>query len=215
MAMNIPTPKQVAFASTSRGVSTSEISGTEVSSESPLPARESDETPKAQDPQYTLAELLLRLAIVFIPMIIVSTFLLLLLVLPRPWRVNFKDNGTEELPVNLTMVSNNAYYTSISPGKVSVVSGWASHAAFFVMPYFLVLFSYCVAREVALKRPAAEAIDNTREIHDLLHSLLTGAWKETWTWIKFIRQGKRYEAVNNLRALHLAAVGMMISLSFA
>jgi hypothetical protein len=83
------------------------------------------------------------------------------------------------------------------------------------MPYFMVLFSYCVAREVALKRPPAETINNTREIHDLLHGLLTGVWKDTFTWVKFTWQGRRHESVDSVRALHLAAIGMMISLFFA
>jgi hypothetical protein len=113
------------------------------------------------------------------------------------------------------MVSNSSYYTFIGQAWVSIVSGWASHAAFFVMPYFMILFSYCVAREIALQRPAVETINNTREIHDLLHGLFTGAWKDTLTWVKFTWQGKRYETMDRVRALHLAAVGMIISLFFA
>jgi hypothetical protein len=196
--------------------STSEISGPKTPNEPPLVGRGSDENPEPPaSERYTTKDLLIRLAFIFFPMVIVSIFLLVLLVIPQGWRVYFEDNGTTELPVNFTMVSNNSYYTSISQGRVSIVSGWASHAAFFVMPYFMILFSYCVAREVALKRPAAETINNTREIHDLLHGLLTGAWKDTLTWVKFTWQGKRHETVDHIRALHLAAVGMIISLFFA
>jgi hypothetical protein len=206
----------MAAASTGVSGSTSEISGPKTSNEPPLVGRGSDESPEPPaSERYTTKDLLIRLAIIFFPMVIVSTFLLVLLVIPQGWRVYFKDNGTNELPVNLTMISNNSYYTSISQGRVSVVSGWASHAASFVMPYFMVLFSYCVAREVALKRPPAETINNTREIHDLLHGLLTGVWKDTFTWVKFTWQGRRHESVDSVRALHLAAIGMMISLFFA
>jgi hypothetical protein len=206
----------MATASTGVSGSTSEISGPKTSNEPPLVCRGNEENPEPPiSERYTTKDLLIRLAIIFFPMIIVSTFLLVLLVIPQGWRVYFKDNSTPELPVDLTMVSKSSYYTSISQGRVSVVSGWASHAAFFVMPYFMILFSYCVAREVALKRPPPETINNTREIHDLLHGLLTGAWKDTLTWVKFTWQGKRHEAVDGVRALHLAAIGMMISLFFA
>ena len=206
----------MAAASTGVSGSTSEISGPKTSNEPPLVGKGSEENPRPPTSErYTTKDLLIRLAIIFFPMVIVSIFLLVLLVIPQGWRVYFKDNGTNELPVNLTMISNNSYYTSISQGRVSVVSGWASHAASFVMPYFMVLFSYCVAREVALKRPPAETINNTREIHDLLHGLLTGVWKDTFTWVKFTWQGRRHESVDSVRALHLAAIGMMISLFFA
>jgi hypothetical protein len=148
-------------------------------------------------------------------MIIVSIALLTLLVFRTPWRIRFTNNGSNELPVNLTLVASNAYYTDISQGSVSLVSGWASHAATFVMPYFMILFSYCVAREVALRRPTEETINNTREIHDLLHGLLKGVWKDTWAWFKFTFQGRRPGMVDNVRALHMAAVGMIISCFFA
>ena len=147
-------------------------------------------------------------------MVIVSLVLLVFLFLHDPWHVRFQDNGTNELPVNLTRVSNDSYYTTISPGKVSLISGWASQAALFVMPYFMILFSFCVAREVAFERPAADTINNTRELHDLLHGLLKGTWKDIWAWVKFIYRGKRSQRVDDVRALHLAAVGMIISLLF-
>jgi peptidoglycan biosynthesis protein MviN/MurJ (putative lipid II flippase) len=181
--------------------STSEISGPKTFNEPPLVGRGSDENPEPRaSERYTTKDLLIRLAIIFFPMIIVSTFLLVLLVIPQGWRVFFEDIGTTELPVNFTMVSNNSYYTSISQGRVSIVSGWASHAAFFVTPYFMILFSYCVAHEVALERPAAETINNTREIYDLLHGLLTGAWKDTLTWVKFTWHSKRLETLDGVLA---------------
>jgi hypothetical protein len=187
------------------------MSGPKPSNESPLLGRESNEFPQLPEPQrYTLRDMLLILAILCLPMVIVSLVLLVFLFIHHPWRVRFQDNGTTELPVDFTMVSKDSYYTEISPGKVSLISGWASHAALFVMPYFMILFSFCVAREVAFKRPASEIIDNTREIHDLLHGLLKGVWKDIWAWVKFICQGKRSKRADNVRALHLAAVGMII-----
>ena len=214
MATTIPPPKQVVFAITDVGGSTSEISRPKSSNESPPLGRASEEIPEPPE-RYSIKDLLLLLAILFCPMFIVSTILLVFLFIPTTWRVIFTANGTSELPVNLTRVSNNSYYTTVSQGKVSLVSSWASHSSVFVMPYFMVLFSYCVAREVALRRPAEETINNTREIYDLLHGLLKGAWKEIWAWVKFTYQGKRPEIVDDLRALHLTAVGMLISLLFA
>ncbi len=207
MTTIIAPSKQVAFASTS------EISGPKSSNESPQLARESDEIPGPE--RYSTKDLLLLLTLFFAPMIIVSIALLTLLVFRTPWRIRFTNNGSNELPVNLTLVASNAYYTDISQGSVSLVSGWASHAATFVMPYFMILFSYCVAREVALRRPTEETINNTREIHDLLHGLLKGVWKDTWAWFKFTFQGRRPGMVDNVRALHMAAVGMIISCFFA
>jgi hypothetical protein len=210
MATIIAPPKQVALASTS------EISGPKSSNESPQVARESEEVPSSPGPErYNTKDLLLLLTLFFGPMIIVSIALLTLLVFRTRWHIRFnQDDGSNELPIDLTMVSNDSYYTEISQGKVSLVSGWASHAAIFVMPYFMILFSYCVAREVALKRPTEETINNTREIHDLLYGLLKGVWKDTWAWFKFTFQERRSETVDNVRALHLAAVGMMISCFF-
>ena len=213
MATTIPPPKQV-FAIAGVGRSTSEISRPKSSNESPPSGKANEEIPELPE-GYSIKDLLLLLAILFCPMFIVSIVFLVLLLFPSIWNIVFRNNGTNELPVDLTRVSNDSYYTTISQGKVSLVSSWASHTSVFVMPYFMVLFSYCVAREVALRRPAAETINNTPEIYDLLHGLLKGAWKETWAWVKFTYQGKRPETVDNLRALHLAAVGMLTSLLFA
>ena len=79
----------------------------------------------------------------------------------------------------------------------------------------MILFSYFVAREVALKRPSVETIDGTREIRDLLQSLLKEGWKEIWTWFKFSFQGERPVTAIEDRAVNVAAVGLIISLLFA
>ena len=172
MATAIPPPEQVALGSSS------DITGPKPSNESPLLGMESNEFSQTPEPRrYTLKDMMLLLAILCLPMVIVSLVLLVFLFIHGLWGVRFQDNGTNELPVNLTRFSNDSYYTTISPGKVSLVSGWASQAALFVMPYFMILFSFCVAREVAFKRPAAETINSTWELHDLLHGLLRGHGK--------------------------------------
>ena len=160
-----------------------EINSAKLANESSSSGQNDEEKPGPRE-RYKLRDLFLVLSILFFSMLAIS-LLLLAFLFWSSLHIVFEDNGTPELPVNLSRVSNSSYYTVIGPSRVALVSGWASHASFFVMPYFMILFSYFVAREVALKRPSVETIDGTREMHDLLQSLLKGAWREIWTWFKF------------------------------
>jgi hypothetical protein len=210
MATIVTPIKQAIHSITDVDATTTEANGPNKSPQSSEDGLGTSKSPKRD----SIIDLLLLLSILFVPMLAISLVLLAFMFFSAE-RVVFENNGTPELPVNFVNVANDSYYTLIGPSKVALVSGWASHASFFVMPYFMILFSYCVAREVALNRPPVATIDKTQEIHDLLQGLLKGAWKEIWAWIKFTYQGKRSETPDDVRAVNLAAVGMMISFLFA
>lgn len=92
-------------------------------------------------------DLLLTFAMLFVPMLGIA-LILLAFVFYTHKRVKFRDNGTAALPVNLAFVSNRSYYTSIGATKFVLVSSWASTASQFVIPPFMLLFSFFVAREI-------------------------------------------------------------------
>lgn len=209
MATAIEPPKQVTIVTADVDRTSSERNETE---KIPPSGQASRDVPKAPE-RYSMKDLLLLLGIIFLPMLAISLILLAFTFFAR-FHITFNTNGTSELPVDHSSASKYSYYTTIGQSKVSLVSSWASHASQFVMPFFMVLFSFCVAREVSGNRPRQETIENTKEIHDLLHSLLKGVWKELWPWFKFTYQGKRAKTPDDLRALHLAALGIMISFLF-
>lgn len=154
-------------------------------------------------------DLLLAFPMLFVPMLAMA-LTLLASVYYTPKRVKSPDNGTVPLPVDLTSVSNNSYYTMIGPSKFVLVSSWASTAAQFVIPPFMPLFSFFVARETTLQQNKAST---PKEVPDLLQGLLKGSWPEIWRWMK--STFRRETTSSELRPVHVAAVGALAARFFA
>jgi hypothetical protein len=78
-------------------------------------------------------------------------------------RVTFNEHGTRALPVNLSSISNSSYFTSIRATKFVLVSSWASTVSQFVIPPFMLPFSFFIAREITRQCDAPSTI---QEISD-------------------------------------------------
>jgi hypothetical protein len=125
--------------------------------------------------------------------------------------VTFKEHGTTALPANQSSVSHSSYYTSVDATEFVLVSSWASTASQFVIPPFMLLFSFFVAREITRQ---CDAPSTVQEVSDhMLQGLLKGSWPELWAWVKYTARRERRSS--ELRALHVAAVGSVLAVFFA
>lgn len=178
---------------------------------------DSSEDNKSVDPPkaYTLKDLLVIFLLVFLPMMTVA-FVAMAFVFFATTREVFPNNGTFTLPIiriGSDQIAKDSFYTEIGPSRFALISTWAGHCSLLSMPWFMILFSYLVARD--FHGPNAEAIKGTKEIHELMQAILKGTWKETSTYFKITFTKKGSHKRSQLRALHVAATGLIVTIVFS
>ncbi|OCL02135.1 hypothetical protein AOQ84DRAFT_424282 [Glonium stellatum] len=149
--------------------------------------------------------LLVAFVVLFIPMVALPLLLIAFVYIPA-YRQYFPNNGTPELPVNLSAVSNSSYYTYVNGTTITLVSSWAPNMAQFGTAPFMFIFSFLVAFELASERNHSATHDN-----DILLGLLQGGWQGILEWIKSVLHGNRVKD----RAIHVAAIGALLSCIFS
>jgi hypothetical protein len=193
-------------------VKTSTVTGTVTSiHDDSSEDNKSVEPPKA----YTLKDLLIVFLLVFLPMMTVA-FVAMAFIFFASTREVFPDYDSFTLPVirnGSDQLAKDSFYTTIGPSRFSLISTWAGHCSLLSMPWFMILFSYLVARD--FHGPNAEAIKGTKEIHELMQAILKGTWKETTTYFKITFTKKGSHKRSQLRALHVAATGLIVTIIFS
>ena len=154
----------------------------------------------------------------FVPMLAVP-LILLAFVKYSSFRQEFKENGTRELPVDLSNVTAYYYYTTISVGHIATVSGWASTAGQFIMAPFMFLFSFLVAKGLVDDMrdvPSATIRDVQVEYgneYELLQGLAKAAWQDAlkgvWRFCSYLVF--RDDKISKRHAVKTATIGAAMS----
>jgi hypothetical protein len=182
-------------------------------------ASSSDEgSDKEKREPYTVKELILVYMLLSLPLIFFILLLLFVLVVRKGLLSVEEPAGSSqaELPCDFDSISKYYYYyyynsdQIISGSQVSLIGSTGFSIAIFVVPWFLILYSYVVARQVDTSQ-LKKIIDN-RDGSNLTHSLLKGTWQDLFVWIEYKRKRPNDMPWN---VLDKAVVGLIIALFFS
>ncbi len=106
----------------------------------------------------------------------------------------------------------------VSGSQVALVGSTSFQIGMFVIPWFLVLYSYVVAKDVIARHIPVQEIGN-RDVDTLVHSLLKGTWQDLLLYLEWLRLPKREKQkqpgkAQAFIAVRMAATGLLISLLF-
>ena len=154
-------------------------------------------------------DLLLAFTLLFVPLLAIP-LIFLAFVFYTTRHVTFPDKSTPRLPLNSHPLSK-SYYTTVSAGSFTLVGSWASTLAQFVLAPFMALFSFYVAREIALKRgDGSEPL----EMRNVMHEILRANPASIWQWLTYTVnpiQARKGERQYSLRPVHIAALGLTLA----
>lgn len=152
-------------------------------------------------------DIFLAFTIVSLPLLVIA-ILLLAFVFRAEREIPDNDTDNLELPVNNSL-SSDAFYTRKDIGDFLLVGSWASNFATLTIAPFMLLFSYAVAREVALQSDKNH--ENPSTGLPLLQEILRGAQVGVWHWLA-AKTYKRNKALKtSVRAIDFAALGLFVA----
>ncbi|KAG7007782.1 hypothetical protein G7Y79_00008g024200 [Physcia stellaris] len=126
-------------------------------------------------------DIFLAFTIVSLPLLVIA-ILLLAFVFRAEREIPDNDTDNLELPVNNSL-SSDAFYTRKDIGDFLLVGSWASNFATLTIAPFMLLFSYAVAREVALQSDKNH--ENPSTGLPLLQEILRGLrWAYGIGWLR-------------------------------
>lgn len=151
-------------------------------------------------------DIFLAFTIVSLPLLVIAILLLAFVFLAeREIPDNYTDNP--QLPL-LNLTSSDAFYTRKDAGDFLLVGSWASNFATLMIAPFMLLFSYAVAREVALQ--SAQNHENPGAWLPLLQEILRGTHVGIWHWLA-VKTCNRDKALKSaVRAIDFAALGLFL-----
>jgi len=156
-------------------------------------------------------DILVALAIIFIPLTLFSA-LLLGIVFQR--RIQYLPPSSSLSTLDDSeLYSTNAYYVRISSTTVVLLASFSSSIAPTLVSFFMVLFSYPISRRI-LK------ISDGRKLSDLptpfqlglLITTLSGSLGALWHWVKYLLRWKKQRKIGS--SLKLSVLGLLLTTVF-
>lgn len=121
--------------------------------------------------------------------------------------VIYRHEGSGSRDLRTIIPSNNSYYTKTDAGDFLLVGSWASTLASFIIPSFMLLYSFVVAKEMTrIQKKIADGNNFT-----LLYEILNGSWNGALHWVQWMILRRRKIDKSSARAVNIAALVFVIA----
>lgn len=151
-------------------------------------------------------DLVAAFAIVFIPMSAIAC-ILCALVFWGERAIIYRHEGSGSLELPTITPPSNSYYTTTDAGDFLLVGSWASTLASSIVPSFMLLYSFVVAKEMTrIQEDSADVNTFT-----LLYEILNGSWNGALHWVQWMILRRRKIDRSSARAVNIAALVLVIA----